>query len=735
MGSRIEGPPKKPSVIIRLLTGSRLGDASVKTPPAYKGHGVFYGNINGNCLVMPPKMQEITFGLKSGDKDLVDQAYLYAAKALAGMRRWSGKEAIDHAVGATHILRTVAEIGDAKLLAAGLLHDVVEDTMITKEEVAREFGPEIAELVDGVSKLSKALEKEQRDAENLMKLIEATNHDPRIALLKACDNLDNMQDQEVFPERIRRDHSLETLNVYSPLMKAMGIHRLATRLEDNAYKYLYPLKHEKVKEIYEAALAKTEGGFTEIAKNIKIVLKDNGYENPAVEVKKRHISEVFLSWHEGSVEKFEEEIASNPLALNYINIEIRENENVKCYEAMGILRKELYRYKELFPGVNPLNTKIDDYIAFPKTDGYEALQTYFHREGQKGFIRAAITTKRMNDQNRLGIIAHGKEVNFEGEWYRKEYPWLSRLIDLSRKKLTSGDIREIISEQTSRMIVYTTEGKKLEMPTTSSVIDFAFYENPASALRLTEVRINGQKEELDTQLEPNDIVEIICGEEVTARPKWLSFMKTSPAAEELKKHLSARPIRQRIVVGREAVNEEIKKYYLDIKSIEGIKWMDEFIRFVNLKYKINLQGFEELLEAIGGGKLDPVEISNLFTLKYIRKLEKRKKNKEENALTIAVKVKVKARGIDQEGILDAITGPLKELKISIETNFSISEEDSAEMTFFFKIYDNVQRDQIRKILANVGEVEGLKAIDPEKLKSLKAQVGGLSRHLFEEKSG
>jgi len=690
------GPWRRGQKLSFIQTGSSL--------PANFSYMV---DASSSVKIIPHILFEITEGLNSDSRNLIIKAFEKADSAFSGMKRKSGRPFIDHLVDTAHILRTVMEIKDPVLLAAGLLHDILEDTSTPYAELEKDFGKEVADLVDAETKLSKQrMQGERREFENLKRWIKAIANDPRVALLKAADNASNMRDQEVFPEAKRIEHALETSEIYIPIMEAMGVWEMREMLGNAAIRYLRPKEYLLALPVYQSALQKTEGLFDDLKVGIEKALRKKGIRSPKVELRCRSLYEVFRKMDK-TKKSLEELLAENPLMLNYISVEIGGYKYSECYRSMGILRAEiLHREQQALAGFKPRNEQVTDWIGVPRPDNYRAQQTYFFKEGTRGELLVAISTHQLNTENRLGLAAFGGAEPLEKDWYQKNFDWLKKLFNYIKRVSSAREVRSLIREMTYRTNFYTEKGEKIELPIGSTVLDFAFAKDPTRALNAVKARLNGKMVDLSETMDYGSVVGIIYQPEEAIEPIWLSWVRTTEAAEKVKQSLQGKETLWHIQKGKKSIDDAAAEYFLRWDDLERASWSNDFIAGLEQKLGLKIRDHMELVQKVGQGEIDPTEMVKLFMDYYQNEiLQAREKEPDKYLRNFKVSVEVP----NEPGILSKITDAIKTLQINVESDVSYPEKSGGSVVkLVLSIYSSIQRDQVLNILRGI-ETEMKKA--------------------------
>jgi (p)ppGpp synthase/HD superfamily hydrolase len=639
-------------------------------------------------------LSQVVEGLAEKEQGLIVQAFRRASIAFSGILRRSGKPFLDHLLETAVILRKVMGIRDSVLLAAGLLHDILEDTPVTKEELKNEFGCEVADLVDAESKLSKELlQGEQREVESLKKWIRALAKDPRVGLLKAADNLSNMGDQEVFPEEKRIEHALETIEIYVPIMDAMGLWEMRERLGNAAIKYLDPDKYAAALKEYAEAIGRTTGRFNDLQLGISSVLRGKGVCELRVESRRRSLYEIFRKM-EKEGKSLDEYLTENPLMLNYMLVEIGDNEAMDSYSAMKVLRAG---EQGMLAGFKPCDEIIVDWISPPRPDGYQALHTFLNKEGMPGKLLILVTSREMGDRNRLGFATAGGAEPLDPDWYKRDFDFLAKLMGRVEKIGSTREARSVINEVSYQTYVYTEDEVKIWVSIGSTVLDFAIAkhaENPERAFRAVSAKVNGNEVGLNYLVRRGDKVEIIYGEEDQIEPLWISWAMTTDAAERIKEYLQSKDTKWQVQKAIDSINKIAAKDHISYINLEQVTWMKEFLEILNQKLDLRLQDAPDLIMSVGRGEVDPVEMMKIFMGYYNGIMKERMADPAQHARSYVIKLEVP----NEPGVLGRITGKLKEFGINIERDVSSPVGEGSVIAFVASIYSSIQRDQIENAL-------------------------------------
>ena len=482
-----------------------------------------------------PEVQEILSLAKTLSKEeisLIKKAYAFAEKVHEGQKRYSGEPFFNHI---HETAKNLAKYGQSgATIAAGILHDSIEDTVITASEIKEKFGDEILFLIQGVTKLGALKYKGvKRHSESLRKLFVAMSEDIRVLVIKLTDRLHNMQTLKFMPKDKQERIALETMEIYTPLAYRLGMSKLGRELEDLAFKYLDPESYEKILAILEKRVKKEKGELEKISKTIKKALAKEKIRVIKTEYRVKGLKSIDRKIKQ----KKEEESVHDILALRIIVPTIDD-----CYKTLGIVHR-LWR---------PMPGRIKDFIAFPKTNGYQSLHTTVFSGGENLF-EIQIRTEKMDYEATYGVAAHAvykgeKKMSWIGNFFGDSYKpsdeegppaWVKGLSDYQKGYTNASDFvkdlkRDFFGE---RIFALTPNGDAIDLPVGSSPIDFAYAIHSDIGDHLSGAKINGKLSSIETELKNGDIVKIITAKKAEPTRKWLSLAKTSTARRDIKRYL------------------------------------------------------------------------------------------------------------------------------------------------------------------------------------------------------
>jgi guanosine-3',5'-bis(diphosphate) 3'-pyrophosphohydrolase len=545
------------------------------------------------------------------DRELVTRAFAFAAAAHEGQQRRSGSDFIEHPVG---VARICAQLRlDEETLAAALLHDVVEDTETDIEDVRREFGAEIARLVEGVTKLTRIQfqSREQAEAENYRKMVVAMSEDVRVILIKLADRLHNMRTIEYLGKQKQIQKAKETLEVYAPLAHRLGIHALKWELEDLAFQTLHPRKYEEIKTMVAERRADREGHVAEAG---DVLARELAKVDIPAEISGR--AKHFYSIYDKMAKKGREFNEIYDLTAMRVIVERSGDEGTRdCYGALGLIHS-LWK---------PMPGRFKDYVAMPKFNGYRSLHTtVIGPEGRP--LEIQVRTREMHEIADLGVAAHwkfdkrGKEVAGD-EWVT----WVKQLMDVSGDE---PDAREFVKSFRTdlfdeEVFVFTPKGEVKTLPAGATPIDFAYAVHTDVGHRTVGAKVNGRIVPLHYKLRSGDRVEVLTSKSGRGPSRdWLSLVASSRARNKIRQFFSREQKEDLEAKGRELLEHALKGQNLPYRKLVGSAVLAGVIRELGFKKA------EDFYVALGSGKLTTASIVN----KVLQKL-KVEQVAEEEAVT------------------------------------------------------------------------------------------------------
>ena len=529
--------------------------------------------------------------------DRVFQAYQFSARAHEGQQRISGEPYIHHPLEVARILGEMHM--DHQTLMAAILHDVIEDTPTAKDEIRKKFGKSVAELVDGVSKLTKVKFEsvEEAQALNFRKMLMAMSNDIRVILVKLADRLHNMRTLGSLRYEKRMRISRETLDIYVPIAQRLGLNNIRLELEELGFLTMYPMRHRILTE----QVRKARGNRKEVITKIRNALRRRmRQEKLPVEIhgREKHLYGIY------------EKMRRNKLTFNEVydvyafRILVEDVDN--CYRALGVVHN-LYK---------PVPGKFKDYIAIPKTNGYQSLHTVLF--GPYGVnIEVQIRTKEMNDVAEAGIAAHwlyksGKKSGDRSGAHRKAREWLQGIMEMQQ---TAGNPQEFLDNVKvdlfpDAVYIFTPKGKIIELSKGATTVDFAYAIHTDVGNSCTGARINRRLAPLGTRLYSGQSVEIITSPNAKPNPGWLKFVTTAKARTSIRHYLKNLKEDEAISLGLRLLNRELNVFGYRYDQIQPSK-LEEVLN------EYHLQDNQSLLAEIGlGNRIAPLIARRLIESEY-----------------------------------------------------------------------------------------------------------------------
>jgi len=450
------------------------------------------------------------------DQDLIERAFEFANHKHRGQLRQSGEPYIIHPINVG--INLIELYLDEQAIAAGLLHDVLEDTDTTEKEIADEFGKDILYLVEGVSQLKKIkFQKKSQYIENLRKMFVSTAKDIRVILIRLCDRLHNMQTLEYLRADDQRRIATETLEIYAPIAQRLQIGSLRGELEDWAFKFLNPEEYRWLYNVTRKNFEDHNQLLTDAQKEIKKILKEEGVEVVDIQTRIKHIYSLYKK-----LQNYDNDLSQ---IYDIVAIRVIVPKIADCYAALGIIH---HRFK-------PMKGRIKDYIARPKANGYTSLHTTVHLNNGD-MVEIQIRTAKMHDQALYGIAAHW-QYKTKGENQKKiQVSWVKELAKIM-KEIKNTDQLETVKLDLfkNRIFVLTPQNDVIDLPEDSTPVDFAYHIHTELGNQVTQAKVNGKITPLSAKLQNGDFVEIISDKKKKGPdPEWLDFVQTSLARSKIK---------------------------------------------------------------------------------------------------------------------------------------------------------------------------------------------------------
>lgn len=520
------------------------------------------------------------------DFDLIRRAYIFSAKEHKGQVRASGEPYLTHPLEVANILAEMKM--DAVTVSVGLLHDVVEDTLVSLEDVERTFGPDVAHIVNGVTKISQIqfTSKEEKQAENFRKMLLAMTDDIRVIMVKFADRLHNMRTLQHLTGDRREAIARETLEIYAPLANRLGMGKIRGELEDLSFSYLEPKSYQELKEIVERKRKAHEAFLADVTQQVEAKMKEHGIPcQLESRVKRLYSISVKLRKQRISIDE-----VYDLLAVRIITDSVKN-----CYAALGVIHNTW----------RPVPGRIKDFISLPRPNGYQSLHTSVIAGGQP--FEVQIRTAEMHRIAEEGIAAHWKYKDGKLVADSKEderVSWLRHLVEWQQEMKDPDDFMSTLKVDLypEEVYTFTPKGKVITLPRDATPIDFAYAIHTEVGHSCVGAKINGRMAPLKTRLKNGDIVEI--STQAGHRPSrdWLSFVKTSRARNKIRHWLTEQESEKSIDLGRRMFEKEARKFKANPKELlEGEK-----LQAVLPEY--GASKVEDLLSSIGYGKISAKHI-------------------------------------------------------------------------------------------------------------------------------
>ena len=522
--------------------------------------------------------------LNENQLDIVRRAYELATQAHEGQRRYSGESYITHPVAVAAILADLRL--DYQAVSAALMHDVIEDTPISKTRIQEEFGKEIADIVDGVSKLDRLNFDSRSDAqvESFRKMMLAMVEDIRVILLKLADRLHNMQTLDSLPAEKQQRIAKETLEIYAPIANRLGVYSLKTELEELGFRYAYPFRYR----VLDKAVRKIQGNQRQIIKRIserfKTALRDAGIHG-IVSGRKKNLYSIYRK------------MATKQRALSEIadvfGFRLTMDTTDDCYRALGLVH-QLYK---------PMPGRFKDYIAIPRVNGYQSLHTTLF--GPNGIpLEVQIRTEQMDRIAERGVAAHWQYKATEPELIppqARAREWLSSITEM-QSAANSEEFMEHVKVDLfpDKVYVFTPKGSILRLPRGATCVDFAYAVHTDVGNRCVAAKIDRRLVPLRTQLQNGQTVEIITARSAHPNPRWVNFVHTAKARYSIRQYLKNLRGGEARELGRRLLNQALHDAGSSLRKIDRNAMQ-------NLLDEFGLNNTNELYEQLGlGERLAPL---------------------------------------------------------------------------------------------------------------------------------
>lgn len=541
-----------------------------------------------NVVYFAPLEQEVSAYFSPEVVDKIRRAYLTAEKAHHGQKRHSGEDYITHPVAVATILAQLRM--DQDTIMAALLHDVIEDTYVEKATLAQEFGEDVANIVDGATKLTqiKFENRAEAQAENFRKMLFAMAKDIRVIILKLADRLHNVRTLGVCPPEKRRRIARETLEIYAPIANRLGMHQFFTEFEDLGFEALYPFRYKTLKKHMGRMRGNRRQIIQTTEREITETLEKSGIRFISVYGREKHL---YSTYRKMKVKKISFGEIMDVYALRVV-VESRDD----CYRVLGLVH-QLYK---------PLPGRFKDYIAIPKVNSYQSLHTTLF--GPYGLpIEVQIRSRDMDEVAESGVASHWlykSEEQTPDKAQLKAREWLKKLMEEHASTKSPLEFIENVKNEliSSDVYIFTPKGDILVLPRNASVVDFAYSVHTDVGNTCIAAKVNRRLMPLSTQLMSGQTVDIITSPGARPNPAWLNFVVTSRARSKIKQYFKNQKRVEAIEFGRELLDKQLSWFSLSLKKLSKNTYAKSLEHF-------QVKSKKSLFAKIGLGHLLPMAVA------------------------------------------------------------------------------------------------------------------------------
>lgn len=534
------------------------------------------------------------------DLDLVERAYVYSARIHEGQVRLSGEPYLSHPLEVAGLLTDLKL--DPVCVAAGLLHDTIEDTKATREDLFELFGERVTQIVEGVTKLSGLAfrSSEARQAENIRKMILAMADDIRVILIKLCDRLHNMRTLRFQPERKQIRIAQETLDIYAPLASRLGIHWIKTELEDIAFMYLFPHKYREIANHVAKRRGEQQEYIDTISKIIEVKMGEAGLSFE-LQGRHKHLYGIYQKMMNQGVD-FDE-------VYDILAFRIIVDTVPQCYQAVGVIHSVW----------KPIPKRFKDFIGIPKPNMYQSLHTTVVGPfGER--VEIQIRTAEMDRVARDGIAAHW-QYKEKGEFDRKTgavFAWLRKLVDEQKNLKDPEEFMESVQIELfpDEVYVFTPQGDVLALPRGATPVDFAYAIHTEVGHQCTGAKVDGRMAPLKYELKTGQRVEIITSPNHKPSKDWMNFVKSAKARSRVRQIIKSEERERSLALGREMCDKALHKYQSSLNKFLKSRELE------NAAQELGYKTIDDLLAGVGYGKITPLQVVRYLLPKSEVKEEK-----------------------------------------------------------------------------------------------------------------
>ena len=535
----------------------------------------------------------------AGDLSAIDKAYNFAKKSHGDQKRKSGEPYIIHPI---HTALILADLElDKESIMAGLLHDVMEDTKVTREQMISEFGEEVTDLVDGVTKLTKLdydADKVEKQAENLRKMFLAMAKDIRVILIKLADRLHNMRTLQYMTPEKQKEKSKETMEIYAPIADRLGISKIKIELDDLALRYLEPEKYKDLVDGVHLRLEHREEFMSQLIAEVAGYIEKAGIK-ATIDGRVKHYFSIY--------KKMVNQHKTLDQIYDVFAIRIIVDTVMECYGALGVIHEKY----------TPVPGRFKDYIAMPKQNMYQSLHTTLIGPNGQPF-EIQIRTMEMHKTAEYGIAAHWKykeNITGEGDNEEQKISWLRQILEWQRDLSDNHDFLNLLKDDlnmfSENVYCFTPNGDLKSLPNGSTPIDFAYSIHSAVGNKMVGARVNGKMVNIDYKIQNGDQVEVVTSNNSNGPSMdWLKIVKSTQAKNKINQWFKLQNKEENIIKGKELIDKYCKSKGIVLQDILKPEYMEK----VRLKY--SYKDWNSLVASVGHGGLKEGQIVNKLVEEY-----------------------------------------------------------------------------------------------------------------------
>ena len=518
--------------------------------------------------------------------DQIRAAYEYAAAHHAGQNRKDGSPFITHPLAVAQIVAEELHL-DTESIVAALLHDTIEDTDATHEEISKLFSPTVADLVEGVSKLTRVhyTSKEEEQMENLRKMLMAMAKDIRVILIKISDRLHNMRTMEYQTPEKQKQKSFETMEIYAPIAHRLGMQRMKWELEDLSLKYLDPVGYREIIEALDEKAAEYDGFMSAIHDQITTRLREAGID-ATVQARMKHPYSIYRKMYTQN--------KSLDDVFDLFAFRVIVDTVADCYNVLGLIH-DLYK---------PILGRFKDYIGTPKPNMYQSLHTTV--VGESGIpFEVQIRTKEMHEVAEYGVAAHWKyKQNGQGTGDERSYEWVRRLLENQEGTDAEDFIHSLkVDMFADEVFVFTPNGDVINLPAGATPIDFAYTIHSAVGNHMTGAKVNGRIVQFDYHLRNGDVVEVMTSKSAHGPSRdWVKIARSSNARSKIRQWFKREKRDENIVNGRQSFESELKRTGVTLKELTNEENLSNVLK------KLSYNSLDDMYAAIGYGGVSALKV-------------------------------------------------------------------------------------------------------------------------------